>query len=198
MKLVSIIFLVLFISSAHSQSFPELPAEGTYKPHDIKVLLTVHHVVVPVVSADYRQKIKDLEDEGYTCSYTSLQMTKCVRSEQQDELPTNIIEKVKNNWFGHKLTIGFVRADPTVNVQGDSFEEWQVAQEITFKSKIYADYRLMVTDQIKKIAIGKTFAGAEYYFNFDSNPREFSAITQEVKTISRFEYVSFLISINYK
>lgn len=176
----------------------EFPAEGNYKAKSYDVLLSVHHLVIPNMSPDYENRIQALKDDGYGCVRNALQMTKCSKSESVANLPLEIVQRIKDKWFNLILDIDTVRSEPTLTVDGESYQEWNVPQAVSFRGKTYTEYRLMVSEDIKKMALGKTFAGAEHYFNFTSNNRKFQAIVQETKTISRFEFIGFLIAVNFE
>lgn len=189
---------ILLLSHSLFAFVPEFPAEGTYKAKSYEVLLTVHHIVVPNMSSDAEQRILDLKSKGYGCVHTTLQMTKCSKTENVQDLPIDIEYRVKSNWFGFPLKISAIRSEPSITVDGESYQEWSMDQEVVFKGKSYLQYRLMVSDKIKKLAIGTTYAGAEYYFNYTNDNRRFQVIAQETKTISRFEFVGFLIAVNFE
>ena len=150
------------------------------------------------MTANYAQKIQDLKDDGFTCGYTSMQATKCTKQERTAVLPEYIKNKILDNWFGYTLEINDIRFDPTQTTDGESYQEWSVPQEVKFKGKSFSQYRLMVTDKIKKLALGQTYVGAEFYFNYTSDSRRFETIIQETQTQSRFEFVSFLIAVKFK
>lgn len=195
---LSLLIFSLFYSAMSQAAAIEFPSEGIYKAKSFEVLLAIRHVIVPIQSANYSERIQDLKNLGYTCGYTSMWATKCTKREVTAEIPDFIEDKVHEKWFGFPLEINDMREDPTQTISGDSYEEWAVAQEVKFKGKSFPQYRLMVTDKIKKLALGQTYAGAEFYFNYTQNSHQFESIIQETQTLSRFEFVSFLIAVKFK
>jgi len=188
----------LLLAQASLASIPDFPSEGLYQAKSYDVLLAIRHMIVPTLTPDYAQKIQDLKDEGFTCGYTSMQATKCTKQELTAELPESIKNKILENWFGYTLEINDLRADPSQTIDGEAYQEWSMPQEVKFKGKSFSQYRLMVTEKIKKLALGQTYVGAEFYFNYTSNSRRFEMIIQETQTRSRFEFVSFLIAVKFK
>lgn len=194
---LSLVLFSFFFSAISQAAAIEFPSEGIYKAKSFEVLLAIRHIIIPVQAANYSQRIQELNDDGYTCGYTSMMATKCTKQESTADVPDFIEDKIHEKWFGFPLEINDMRADPTQTTFGDSYEEWAVTQEVKFKGKSFPHYRLMVTDKIKKLALGQTYAGAEFYFNYTQNSRQFESIVQETQTLSRFEFVSFLIAVKF-
>ncbi len=143
---------MVFSNFAFSAPVPLAP--GIYRYEDFKVVLKKRFETVYAFNDQGRKRMQELFKQNYTCEHTGREIFLCSHFESTENAKAEVFEKVRNELSPLKLEVEKAFGDPSLVSEGDTLQEWEVPQKITFNKKVYPNYRYLVTANMEKIFLG--------------------------------------------
>lgn len=128
---------ILFFGPLFAQALPYPKIEvGQYKyqgHHQVDV--QIKQKIVPVVGEKNQYEVERLRREGYTCVLKTSDFIQCSLSLILPEVSREVASQVNQKFDGYVARLSPAMGDPKLEVNAESYQQWQVSQEIFISSK---------------------------------------------------------------
>jgi hypothetical protein len=105
--------------------------------------MSKHVVILKRAMPNFHLRLKELQDEGYTCVGAPLQVMKCHQFEFNEILPKDIYQKIFSKWQKTEIAFDKILRRSLIS-QAPALEHWEVKQDVILNEKKYKSYSLFI------------------------------------------------------
>jgi hypothetical protein len=132
-------------------------------------------------------RVEELRKQGYACTFAGNDLTRCVGFVSVEGTEAEVAARVNTLMQDAVLEFAALRGEPSLQIKGETYEEWSVPQAGTFRGQAFDGYRYQIlTDGPHKMNFGQDGVVVE-----DSG---FSYVTTIQKHLKRFVMASYIVS----
>lgn len=195
-SLISIIF-----SFGPAWSKPLSPLVGNYDVtvESIKAVVAYEVESVWTLSNEGKERLEYLKDQyNASCSHIQRSLYRCQRSLDLNEIPSNIEERLVNNWAYSKIHF-WPATKSEILFEGEVVKEYLVEQigefEIKGQQQTFQEWRYFFGEaELEKVQAGSRSPSP---YSFIRNNNQLNLILSESTTLDRFRFQVWVVSIPF-
>ena len=185
MTLLNLLLPIIALAASSDLRLPEAGRfvyGGQFEVLQKRVVEGVH-----VNTEEGQARVDELRKQGYACTFAGNDLTRCVGFVSVEGTEAEVATRVNSLMQDSFLEFAAREGEPSLQVDGETYQEWTVPQSSSFRGNAFAGYRYQIlTDGPHKMLFGTDGVVV------DENG--FSYVTTIQKHIKRFVMASYIIS----
>jgi hypothetical protein len=186
MTLLNLLLLPIFALAASSDLHLPEPGRfvygGEFEVLQKRVVEGVH-----VNTEEGVARVEELRKQGYACTFAGNDLTRCVGFVNVEGTEAEVAVRVDSLMRGSVLEFAALEGEPSLQIKGETYEEWSVPQAGSFRGNAFDGYRYQIlSDGPHKMNFGNDGVVV------DENG--FSYVTTIQKHLKRFVMATYIIS----